>query len=121
MENRLYLMLIEAEAASSTHLIVGRRYLINCFAVAESPDGAKAPVDSFFSKFGWRNIDIQKIKEVPLRLSAIPTPELKEAARKAAEKGVGYVVYDKPVNGGPANAARAKTKPVNTKPANTTH
>ncbi|WP_439104770.1 hypothetical protein [Celeribacter marinus] len=96
MDNHLYLMLIEADAGSNAHLVAGRRYIINCFAVAESVEGAKAPVNSFFSRYGWSNIEIQKIKQVPLRLSAFPTPELKAAARKAADKGVGYVVYDKP-------------------------
>ncbi|WP_417258850.1 hypothetical protein [Celeribacter sp.] len=96
MENRLYLMLIEADAGPSKVLVEGRRYIINCFAVAESLDAAKAPVDKYFSSGGWRNIEVQKAKEIPPRLSVLPTPELKAAARKAADQGVGFVVYDKP-------------------------
>lgn len=98
----LYLFLLEAKASpalakAKPELKAGNRYAINCFAVENSLEAAKKPLDSFFGKLGWSDLEIKGEKQVPPKLSAIPDEKMQQLAKVAAEKGVAFTVYTKGV------------------------
>lgn len=94
----LYMFLMEATAGDALarakpDLRAGGRYAINCFAVENSMEAAKEPLEVFFGKLGWQGVEFKAEKQVPPKLSAIPDPEMQRLAKVAGEKGVAFTVY----------------------------
>ncbi|PTQ71909.1 hypothetical protein [Celeribacter persicus] len=95
---RLFMMLFEATAGAKTGLRMGARHAIAVFMVATTREIAAAKAFKGLEMTGWSGMQIKHGMDITGQ-KRLKDPALDRMARKAIEKGAGFLVYKNELKG----------------------